>query len=81
MSLPSFDDAVARAADRPAFSNGTEWDCWSDRWCDRCRNDQTDEGCLLVLVAMLGQTPAEWVEDVPMSLGSQYRCTKFEAAP
>lgn len=80
MSLPAFDEASERAADRPAFSNGTEGDAWMENWCFRCRNDDGD-GCPLVLVAMLGKTPAEWEPFVPGSLGSQYCCTEFEAAP
>ncbi len=79
--MPAFDDAMDRAADRPAFSNGSEGDAWMENWCYRCRHDQSEEGCPLLLVAMLGQTPAEWQEQDRMSLGSQYRCTQFVAAP
>jgi hypothetical protein len=78
-SLPSFDDAAARAADGPAFSNGTECDAWMANWCYRCVHDDPDEGCPLVLVALLGQTPVEWQEAEPGSLGHQYRCTAFQA--
>lgn len=84
MSLPSFDDATSRASDRPAFSNGTEGDAWMENWCYRCVHEaDPDEtgACPLLTVAMLGQTPAEWLEDSPGSLGQQYRCIEFEAAP
>jgi hypothetical protein len=52
-----------------------------EHWCFRCRNDETEEGCPFVLVAMLGQTPAEWQEVEPLSLGNQYSCPEFAAAP
>jgi hypothetical protein len=76
--MPSFDDATSRAVDRPAFSNGTEGDAWMEHWCFRCTHDLRDDGCPLVLVAMLGQTPAEWREVDRRSLGNQYRCTLFQ---
>jgi hypothetical protein len=78
MSLPSYDDALDRAADRPAFSNATEADAWMDRWCYRPCCHELD--CPLVLVAMMGKTPAEWQEMNRGDLGNQYRCTKFELA-
>jgi hypothetical protein len=77
MSLPSFDDAEARAANRPAFSNGFEIDAWMDRWCYRCVHEET---CPLILVAMLGKTPAEWRELNRGDLGNQYACSAFEGA-
>lgn len=79
MALPEYDDAFERAADKPAFSNATEWECWSDRWCNRCKNDES-EGCPLVLVAMLDKTPAEWKPKDRLSLGDQYECDEFVAA-
>jgi hypothetical protein len=78
MSLPSYADANAQAADEPAFSNGFEWDHWSANWCGRCVND-ADEGCPLVLVAMMGKTPAEWTPKDRSDLGEQYECTLFVA--
>jgi hypothetical protein len=78
VSMPSYDDALDRAADRPAFSNGTEADAWMERWCLRpCRHELD---CPLLLTAMMGKTPAEWQEQDRMSLGNQYCCTKFELA-
>lgn len=77
--MPSFDDVVERAADKPAFSNGTEGDAWMAHWCWRpCCYEET---CPILAAALFGATPAEWVEVEPLSLGNQYRCTKFEAAP
>ena len=78
MSLPSFDAALETAQDRMAFSNGFEGDAWMDRWCRQCVHEQD---CPLLLVAMLGQTPAEWREVDRNSLGNQYSCQFFEQAP
>jgi hypothetical protein len=76
VSLPSYEDALDRAADRMAFSNGTEGDAWMARWCYRCVHE---EDCPLLLVALLGKTPASWQEQDRMSLGNQYRCIEFRA--
>lgn len=76
-SLPSFDDADARAEARAPFANGFEWECWADGNCDQCVHEET---CPLIMVALLGKTPAEWVPDKPGHLGKQYRCTAFREA-
>lgn len=66
--------------DRPPFSNGTEGDAWTSRWCSRCVKDDGDTVfCELLTTALLGQTPAEWVPDQPLRLGYQYTCTDFES--
>lgn len=74
--MRSYDEISADAKDEPAFSNGTEWDAWSDRWCGRCLHD-VNEDCPLVMVALLAATPVEWREDNPGSLGDRYTCTQF----
>jgi len=76
--MPSYDGALSRAVASPAFSNGFEGDAWMDRWCYRCRHE---EDCPLILVAMVGSTPAEWKEQDRGDLGNQYCCTVFEAGP
>jgi hypothetical protein len=77
MDLPSYDDALRRSADKPAFSNGTEADCWMENYCYRCKNDG-GAGCPLVLVVVgENRTPAEWQPDQPGSLGRQYTCALF----
>jgi hypothetical protein len=84
VSLPDYKDAEAQAADRPAFSNGTEGYAWMANWCDRCVHEadpDTNGGCPLLLVSMLGKTPAQWTEVDRRSLGSQYTCSEFEAVP
>jgi hypothetical protein len=53
-------------------------------WCDRCVHEadpDTNGGCPLLLVSMLGKTPAQWTEVDRRSLGSQYTCSEFEAVP
>lgn len=78
--MPSYDDAYERAADKPAFSNGTEFEAWMDRNCYSCANDGESAGCPLVLVMMTERTPAEWKKDKPGSLGEQYTCDLFSPA-
>ena len=76
--MKTFEEADAAARPGPAFSNSTEYELWRDRWCDRCAHDteeQVDrgEGCPLVLIGLMGKTPAEWKRRKDHS----YRCTAF----
>jgi len=65
-----------------------------DNWCDRCVHDSEElvdkgQGCPLILVALVGRTPAEWFEQpwqqVPGRpeghtapvLGDTYHCVEF----
>lgn len=80
--MRSFDEAYAGARERSAFSNGTEGECWMDNWCARCVNDSPEmvdrgEGCPLILVALSGRTPTEWIEQNPLSLSDRYHCIEF----
>lgn len=69
-----------------AFSNGTEWQCWSSRWCHTCRHDSMGQTadvpevfCEIVTTAMIGGvTPDEWVEVNPNSLYDRYTCSEYE---
>lgn len=69
--------------DRPAFSNGTEFECWVANWCHRCvhdkpaREDRYEDACQIVMIALLGQTPAEWIRQEGFRLGDQYHCIEF----
>jgi hypothetical protein len=73
------------ARDKMPFSNSTEGEAWLGKWCERCANDQTEDGCPLVLIALCGKTPREW-EDTTIPggplprLGDRYRCTEFRKA-
>ncbi len=84
----SLDDEVwNRSRDRMPFSNSTEGEAWQANWCDRClrdapfRNGLTNSGCPLLLVAMMGRTPAEWLDQTAADelprLGDQYHCIEF----
>jgi hypothetical protein len=87
MSL-DFGDAFSRAREGSAFSNGTEWECWSANWCDRCtreapfRNGISNQGCPLILVSLSDRIPAEWMEQPwngehpPLE---RYHCIEFRA--
>ena len=83
-------DPWATARDEPAFSNGTEGYGWMANWCDRClrdapfRNGISPRGCELILIAMDGKTPAEWLdgprdEHGRYSIADQYHCIEFKA--
>lgn len=78
------------ARDEPAFSNGTEGYGWMANWCDRClrdapfRNGIARTGCELILIALDGKTPAEWLdgprdEQGRYSIADQYHCIEFRA--
>ena len=72
-----YDKALSTARPGRAFSNGTEWEIWSGRWCDDCAND-INEDCPLIALAMFGEvTPAEWVEIEPLSRERRYECIEF----
>lgn len=75
----SYDDIMADAADEPPFSNGTMGYGWMGHWCYQCKvdgpfqRDEADEGCPIILVAMLQKTPKEWTDQ-----GLQdYHCSEF----
>jgi len=85
-----YDDAFERARPGSAFANGTEWECWSANWCDKCtrdapfRNGIAAVGCPLILVALQERIPAEWMEQPRddrgrYSLTDQYHCIEFRA--
>jgi len=46
----------------PAFSNSTEFEMWSARWCDRCGKDDGESVfCPILNVALLGDlVPEQW---------------------
>jgi hypothetical protein len=83
MSVPTFDEANAKAREGSPFSNGFEGEHWMANNCHRCIHDKPARdgsdptGCPLILVAYLGKTPAEWLEKNRSSLGDQYTCLYF----
>ena len=66
------------------FSNGTEGEAWMAVWCDTCTKDapardgRYEEGCPLIVTAMVGETPEQWTEDRMFTLGHQYTCADYE---
>jgi hypothetical protein len=82
MSLPTVDDAYNAARDEPPFSNADEGYPWLDRWCGRCIHDRParegreGDGCPLVLVSLVGRTPAEWLRQ-PADSPDRYHCVMF----
>lgn len=83
--MRTYDEAYAAAKDRRPFSNGTEGYAWEDNWCARCVHDgefrRTWEGsgCPLMMVALMGRTPVEWIDQTANGhrLGDTYHCTEF----
>jgi hypothetical protein len=85
------DEIQAGARPGSPFSNGTEGVAWSAQWCGRpCAHDaafQRDEpgadGCPLLLVALTGSTPAEWLEQPFDEHGpyaaNRYHCVEFQS--
>jgi hypothetical protein len=63
--------------DKSPFSNSDEGEWWMSQWCDIClrdapfRNGITRTGCELILIALSGRTPAQW-------LGRPYSCIEFK---
>src|SRR6266568_9501373 len=66
--MRSYEEIEKDARDGSPFSNGTLGEMWMGNWCDRClieapyRNGLNGTGCPLILVALIGKTPAEWME-------------------
>lgn len=85
MAELAYDDILARSRPGPPFSNGTEGLSWQENWCDRClrdapfRNMGKGTGCPIWMVALLGRTPAEWMENRRYSLGDQWTCIEYRA--
>lgn len=76
------------ARDEAPFSNGTEGDGWLSANCSTCihdkpaRNGDDANGCPLILVALMGRTPIQWMEgprspEGYISIANQYRCIEY----
>ena len=73
-----FDDAMARSKDKPAFSNSTEWEMWAANWCERPCKVDANQDCPLIMIALLGRTPAEWLPQPADRYPSDaYHCVNF----
>lgn len=88
-------EITASAREGSPFSNGTEGYAWMAEWCDECvhNDEETEKWCPILTVALLGKTPAEWVEqpwkqikgrpegETAPVLGGKYECTEFQQRP
>ena len=67
-----------------AFSNGFEFEAWSEDWCNRCVKDGMgagDEGqfcSLLTEVMASNEVPEQWSAGSD-DLRDRYHCSEFEA--
>ncbi|MGW1796872.1 hypothetical protein ACWCQN_12885 [Streptomyces sp. NPDC001984] len=84
MSPDDYDRLYAEARDETPFSNGDQGYGWMAANCDRCvhdksaRDDNGGEGCPLVLIALVGRTPAQWLcETEQQAIFADYTCTEF----
>lgn len=95
--MRTYEEIEASASDGPAFSNGTEFYAWQENWCVRCHTPSEvawrryeegkrktapeGGGCALLLCAMEGKTPIEWIEqpwgEHGPSLSDRYHCIEF----
>lgn len=85
--MRAYAEALADARDERAFSNSTDGEAFMSNWCWRClhdkpaRNGHEEDGCPLILVALMGKTPVEWFDQwdgkSPFPLGDQYHCIEF----
>jgi hypothetical protein len=78
MRTPAEIDADAKEGS--PFSNSTDWDIWSHNWCERCihdrpaRQDDYENACYLILVAMTNRTPIEFL---PQPFPERWHCIEF----
>lgn len=72
--------------DGSPFSNSTEGCAFTANWCDRCvhdkpaRQDRYEDACGILLLALCGQTPGEWIEQEWGEKGppvDRYHCIEF----
>lgn len=76
------DSIEMRARAGRAFSNGTEWETWSGRWCETCSHENADIDlfCPLADLAFLTEkTPQEW-GDPESDTDGRYRCSQYAPA-
>lgn len=87
--MDTVDNLYDAARQEPPFSNSTEGYGWMGENCGTCIHDKdqrskeiTGPGCPLVMVALMGRTPVQWL-DGPRdssglhSIGTQYTCVEY----
>lgn len=81
--MRTYEEIRDSALDSPPFSNASQADGWMYNWCERCRNDSQElvdrgEGCPLILCAMLGKTPIEWLtQTAEDQILARFHCIEF----
>lgn len=80
--MDDYDTCFERAKDEPAFSNGTEGYGWMEANCETCIHDKAARqgdvgGCPLILVALMGRTPQEWLEGDRDTIARRYTCVMY----
>lgn len=77
---------TATPLDQMPFSNSTEGCAFQANWCDRCihdkpaREDRYEDACGILLLALTGKTPGEWIEQEWGESGppvDRYHCIEF----
>lgn len=93
MSPDDYQKLHDEARDEPPFSNGDEGYGWMDANCSTCihdkptRNGDDGNGCPLILVALVGRTPIQWLDQKRVtpdgrmyelySRADQYHCIEY----
>lgn len=84
MNPDDYDRLLAESRDGSPFSNSDQGYGWMAANCDRCIHDKParegndGQGCPLILVALIGRTPAQWLcETEQDAIFAHYRCTEF----
>lgn len=77
----SLDALYDEARPEPAFSNSDGYD-WFAANCETCIHDReqrtgTGPGCPLVMVALMGRRPIQWLDGPGGSVVDQYRCIEY----
>jgi hypothetical protein len=84
MGPEDYDRLYDEARDERPFSNGSQGYGWMAANCDRCIHDKParqgdgSQGCPLVLVALMGKTPAQWLCETDEDwVHANFRCIEF----
>jgi hypothetical protein len=84
MTPDDYGRLYAEARDETPFSNSDQGCGWMARNCDRCLNDKParegrdGEGCPLVLVALMGRTPIQWLAETEGAwIYGDFHCIEF----
>lgn len=63
-----------------AFSNGFEFDCWTENWCARCAREEGSNVCqILDQPVIFNEVPPQWTPGTD-DLRDRYHCNAFEEA-